>query len=100
LGPLGTATTNAPAPGVYDDGEIGGMMNGKGTEVLGENLPQCRFVHRKRHMLSPDANPGRRAGKPATNHLNYGTALETYPKIKCTGLVDILVLHSAFVHVM
>jgi hypothetical protein len=22
------------------------------TEVLGENLPQCRFVHQKLHMLS------------------------------------------------
>jgi hypothetical protein len=32
-------------------------------EVLGENLPQC-----------PDANPGRRGGKPVTNRLSYGTA--------------------------
>jgi hypothetical protein len=49
LGPLGTAATNRPimpAPGVYDDGEIGGMMIGR------ENLPQCRFVHHKPHMLS------------------------------------------------
>jgi hypothetical protein len=27
------------------------------TEVLGENLPQCRFVHRKPHML-PLREPG------------------------------------------
>jgi hypothetical protein len=29
------------------------------TEVFGENLPQCRFVHRKPHML-----PGREPGPP------------------------------------
>jgi hypothetical protein len=43
------------------------------TEVLGENLPEFRFVHLKPHML-PDANPGRRGGKPATNRLSYGMA--------------------------
>jgi hypothetical protein len=61
LGPLGTADTNrpiVPAAGDYDDGEIGGMIC-RETEVLGENLPQCRFVHHKPHML-----PGREPGPP------------------------------------
>jgi hypothetical protein len=34
LGPLGTAATNrptVPAPGDYDDGEIGGIMIGRGN---------------------------------------------------------------------
>jgi hypothetical protein len=59
LGPLGTATTNrpiVPAPGDYDDGEISGMT-GRETEVLRENVPQCRFVHHKPHVL-PGREPG------------------------------------------
>jgi hypothetical protein len=41
------------------------------TEVLGENMPQCRFVNHKLYMLYPEANPGRRSGKTETNRLSY-----------------------------
>jgi hypothetical protein len=36
-----------------DDDESGaaGGMSGKETEILGENLPRCRVVHHKSHMI-------------------------------------------------
>jgi hypothetical protein len=61
LGPLGTAATN----GLLCQPRVNMMMEtlvewlAKEIEVLGENLPQCRFVRHKPHML-----PGREPGPP------------------------------------
>jgi hypothetical protein len=41
---------------IYDDDDddecraVDGMRIGRGIEVLGNNLPQCHFVHHKSHM--------------------------------------------------
>jgi hypothetical protein len=61
LGPLGTAATN----GLLCQPRVTMMMEklvewlAGETEVLAENLPQCRFAHHKPHML-----PGREPGPP------------------------------------
>jgi hypothetical protein len=44
------------------------------TEVIGENLPQCRFVHQNSTWPDLCWNQDRRGGKPATKRINYGTA--------------------------
>jgi hypothetical protein len=71
LGPLGIAATNrptVPAPGDYNDGEIGGMI-GKGNRSS-----RRKPLYTTNPTCCPDANPGRRGGKPETNRLSYGTA--------------------------
>jgi hypothetical protein len=79
LVPLGTVATNRPivlAPGDYDDGEFGGMMIGRGirsTRRKPAPVPPC--PPQTTPHACPDANPGRRGEKPATNRLGYGTAL-------------------------
>jgi hypothetical protein len=63
LGPLGTAATDrpiVPAPGDYDNEEIGGMIIGRGNRSARRKpapMPLC--PHHKPHML-----PGREPGLP------------------------------------
>jgi hypothetical protein len=77
LGPLGTVATNrftVLVPDDYDDGEIGGIMIGRGnrgTRRKPAPMPICP-PHTPHACL--DVNSGRHGGKPATNRLSYGTA--------------------------
>jgi hypothetical protein len=34
----------------YEFEAVGGMRIGRGTEILGENLPHCHFAHHKFQM--------------------------------------------------
>jgi hypothetical protein len=63
-----------PAPGDYDDGEFGGMF-GRGNRSTRRKPAPVPLCPPQNPHDCPDANPGRRGGKPATNRLSYGTAL-------------------------
>jgi hypothetical protein len=60
-----------PTPGDYDNGEIGGMLIGKGNPSTWRKLAPVSLCPSQ----TPEAKPGRRGGKPETNRLSYGTAL-------------------------
>jgi hypothetical protein len=63
LGPLGTAGTNTPVasvPGDYDDGEIGGMIIGKGNRSTRRKPVPVPFCPPQ----IPHALPGREPGPP------------------------------------
>jgi hypothetical protein len=71
LGPLGTAATNRPiepAPGDYGDGEVGGMMTGRGkrsTRRKPAPVPLCppQTPHATRTRTRPAAVGSQRLTK-------------------------------------
>jgi hypothetical protein len=77
LGPLCTTATNRPIMSVlgdYDDGEICGMIGRVNRSTRRKPAPNTAFSTTN-PTCCPDANPGRRGGKPATNRLSYGTVM-------------------------
>jgi hypothetical protein len=77
LCPLGTAATNrpiVPAQGDYDDGEIGGMMIGRGNRSTRREPAHVPLRPLQTPKACLDSNAGRRGGKPGTNRLRYDTA--------------------------
>jgi hypothetical protein len=77
LGPLGTAATDrpiVPAPGDYDDGEIGGIIGRRKPKYSKKTCPSTA-LSTTNPTCCPDANPGCHGGKPATNRLSYGRAI-------------------------
>jgi hypothetical protein len=64
------------APGDYEDGEIGGMI-GKGKPKYSEKTCPSAALSTTNPTCCPDANPGRRGGKPVTERLSYDTALNS-----------------------
>jgi hypothetical protein len=58
------------------------------TEVLGENLPRRHFCPSQNPTWpDPVLNPIRRSGKPATNRLSYGAAMNQYGLCRCASSV-------------
>jgi hypothetical protein len=65
------------APGDCEDGEVCGMNDfGRGNRSTRRKHAPSHFFHHKSHLSDAGANPGRCSGKPATNRLSYGAALE------------------------
>jgi hypothetical protein len=74
LSPLGIAATNrsiVPTPGDFDDGELGGMMIGRGNRSTRRKPAPVPLCPSQTPHACPDANPDRRDGKPPTTDLPY-----------------------------
>jgi hypothetical protein len=75
MGPLGTSATEwpiVPVPRDYDDGEFGGMKIGRGNRSTRSKPAPAPLCPPQIALDQTRARtPGRRGGKPATNHLSY-----------------------------
>jgi hypothetical protein len=66
------------------------------TEVLGENCPSATLSTTNPTWTDQGSKPGRRDGKPATNHLSYGTACSTHLKHSATlAMIDLFIYSTA-----
>jgi hypothetical protein len=75
LGPLGTAATNkpiVPAPGAYDDGEIGGMIGRGNRSTRRKPTPVPLCPPQTPHAARTRA----RAAAVGSQRLSYSTAEE------------------------
>jgi hypothetical protein len=59
-----------PAPGDHDEGDICGMTIGRGNVSIRRKPDPVPLCPPQTPTCCPDANPGRRGGKPATNCLS------------------------------
>jgi hypothetical protein len=64
LGTTATSRPIVPAPGDYDDGEIGGMMIGRGNRSTRRKPAPVLLCPSQIPHACPDANPDRRGGCP------------------------------------
>jgi hypothetical protein len=60
-----------PATGDYDEGEIGGMIIGRGNRSTRREPALTPLFPPQTPHASPDKKPSRRGGKSATNGLSY-----------------------------
>jgi hypothetical protein len=67
FGTAATKRTIVPAPGYW-------WNNWQGKQKYSEETCPSAALSTTNPICCPDANPGRRGGKPATNRLSYDTA--------------------------
>jgi hypothetical protein len=90
---LGTSATNWPIVLASDDRRwwrwsSRGNENWYGKPKYSEKTCPCATLSITNPTCCPDANPGCRVGKPATNRLSYGTAFSLINIIFTSGCVS------------
>jgi hypothetical protein len=80
-----------PAPCDCEDGEFGGMKIGRGNRSTRRKpAPEPLCPPHNPTWPDPDANPGRRCAKPATNRSSYGRSCASCRRIQLPKLITYL----------